>query len=248
MTEPGDEIETLRAERDELREALRRRTTMLHGPISAILFKLWASSLPEEMTRTIDDRIAPVRWATGWSPYVKQPPRYASHPSPEEKRARRGLPAGPHPIVELLRGKSQESSDIDDLRAERHALRRAVDHQIIMFQGALSNLYLQWREVDGDPADVAFLYGVFQKARPSVPALLASDGVPGWLDGWFTGTEQQPYVGMRVSEALVAAQSDDVGEIRLVDLPLRTDFPLDYDPHRLNLAVSVDRVLRAGFF
>ena len=58
------------------------------------------------------------------------------------------------------------------------------------------------------PADVAFLYGVFQRARGATPALVTSGGVPEWLDGWFTSTEQQAYVGMRVREAATAAESD----------------------------------------
>ena len=248
MTEPGVENETLRAERDDLREALRHRTAMMRGAISQIHFKQSVRKYPEEMACAIDDRIAPVRWAAGWSPYVRRPPRYESHPTPEEKRVQRGLPDGLHPVVELLRRQDRESCDIDDLQAELDELRRAVDHQIAMFQEALSNIYLQWRHADGDPADVAFLYGVFQRARGGTPALLTSDGVPEWLDGWFASTEQQAYVGMRVREAATAAESDDIDEIRLIDLPLRADFPLDYDANRLNLAVSEDRVIRAGFF
>jgi hypothetical protein len=248
VTEPSDEIEALRAERDELREALRHRTGMLHGAISKILLKQSAPSCPEEMARTIDDRIAPVRWAAGWAPYVRRPPRYESRPSPDERRSERGLPAGPHPVMDLLHPQHEEASDIDDLRTERDELRQAVEHQIIMFQEALSNLYLSQRDADGDPVDVAFLYEVFEKARGTPPAILTPDGLPQWLDGWFTSTKQQPYVAMTMREAVVAAEHNDVDEIRLILLPLRSDFPLDYQPNRLNLAGSEDRVIRAGFF
>ena len=43
----------------------------------------------------------------------------------------------------------------------------------------------------------------------------------------------------------------DIDEIRLIDLPLSAEFsPFshDYDANRLNLVVSEDRVIRAGFF
>ncbi len=53
---------------------------------------------------------------------------------------------------------------------------------------------------------------------------------------------------MTMREAVAAAQRDDIGELRLIYLPLRADFPLDYQPKRLNLAGSEERVVRAGFF
>jgi hypothetical protein len=243
MTEPGDEIEVLRAEREELRVALRRRTGMLHGAISKILLKQSEPSFPEEMARTIDDRIAPVRWAAGWAPYVRRPPRYESHPTPDERRVQRGLPTGAHPVMELVRQQRPDASDIDELRAERDELREALEHQIIMFQEALSNLYLSRRDADGHPVDVAFLYEVFEKACGTSPAILTPDGLPQWLDVWFTSTEQQPYVGMTMPEAVVEAELDDVDEVRLIHLPLRSDFRLDY--HRTG---STSRARRTGSF
>ena len=70
MTEPVNEIEALRAERDELRERVDRITGALGGAVSRILWYYAVSSVPEDLARTIDDRIAPVRWATGWPPYL----------------------------------------------------------------------------------------------------------------------------------------------------------------------------------
>ena len=152
MTEPGVEKETLRAERDDLREALRHRTAMMRGAISQIHFKQWVRKYPEEMACAIDDRIPPVRWAAGGSPYVRRPPRYESHPSLQRRSDSKGAcRMGYTQSVHLLWRQDWESCDIDDLQAELDELRRAVDHQIAMFQEALSNIYLQWRHADGDP-------------------------------------------------------------------------------------------------
>jgi hypothetical protein len=114
------------------------------------MYVAWKPSDPEdkarirEMARTIDDRIAPVRWAAGWPPYLNRPPCYEPDESPERRRALRGLPEGEHPAVELIQRKYAETSDVDTLRAERDELREAVDHQIIMRQVAVSNIYLLW--------------------------------------------------------------------------------------------------------
>jgi len=66
MTEPVEDVEALRAERDELREALRRTLENLRAAISDIL--LMQHVVPEEMARHIDQRLPVLRRAAGWLP------------------------------------------------------------------------------------------------------------------------------------------------------------------------------------
>ena len=68
-------------------------------------------------------------------------------------------------------------------------------------------------------------------------------------DSWFDRHEpafELPYVGMSRQEA----RSDGVAEIRVMEIPLRsnTAFTADLRPHRLNLLVVEGRVVRAAFF
>ena len=72
-------------------------------------------------------------------------------------------------------------------------------------------------------------------------------------DSWFARHEpafELPYVGMSRQEARSAASSDGVAEIRVMEIPLRsnTAFTADLRPHRLNLLVVEGRVVRAAFF
>ena len=56
------------------------------------------------------------------------------------------------------------------------------------------------------------------------------------------------YVGMEESEAVIAAERNEVSEVRVFRLPFRSAYRLDYKPERLNLAIVEDRVIRAAFF
>jgi hypothetical protein len=76
---------------------------------------------------------------------------------------------------------------------------------------------------------------------------------PPFFDEMFARHEPDvalPYVGMRRTEALSAAASSGVVEVRVIDLPfpLNTFLFNDLRPGRLNLLVIEDRVRRAAFF
>ena len=142
MIEPTNEIEALCAERDELRERLERITGTLGGNVSQILWYYAVSSVPEDLARTIDDRIAPVRWATGWPPYIDRPRHYEPDGTAEERRVRRGLPLGRHPNEELLFRANLEPFDLETLRSERDELQEALEYHIGLRQVVISNMYV----------------------------------------------------------------------------------------------------------
>jgi hypothetical protein len=77
--------------------------------------------------------------------------------------------------------------------------------------------------------------------------------VPPFFDEMFARHEPDvalPYVGMHRAEALSAANSSGVVEVRVIDLLLPPNTLLfnDLRPERLNLLVIEDRVQRAAFF
>jgi hypothetical protein len=59
-----------------------------------------------------------------------------------------------------------------------------------------------------------------------------------------------PYVGMRRVEALSAADSDGIAQVRVIDIPAPPNSALTADlrSKRLNLVIVDDRVVRAAFF
>jgi hypothetical protein len=274
MTEPVNEIEALRAERGELRERLFRITGTLGGAVSQILWYYWVSSVPEDLARTIDDRIAPVRWATGWEPYVDRTRGYEPDGTAEERRARRGLPLGPHPHEELLFRTNLDLFDLETLRSERDELQEALEYHIGLRQVAISNMFVLYEAApervrrhqhdrmarvmrsfgrppydDGhrnvDKAEVTDV--LLGNLAPPI-AVVTSDGIPRWLDGWFTNTEYERYCGMATQEAVEEAERDGIVDVRLIAIPFEPPFHFDYKPGRLNLAISEERVIRADCF
>ena len=89
---------------------------------------------------------------------------------------------------------------------------------------------------------------VLLRSLASPIAVVTSDGMPRWLDGWFTSREYQRYWGMATQEAVEDAERDGIVDVRLIAIPFEPPFHFDYKPRRLNLAISEERVIRADCF
>ena len=98
---------------------------------------------------------------------------------------------------------------------------------------------------DADKAEVTDV--ILQNLAPPI-AVVTSDDVPRWLDGWFTSTECPRYLGMATQDAVEDAERDGIVDVRLIAIPFEPPFHFDYKPGRLNLAISEDRVIRADCF
>jgi hypothetical protein len=75
--------------------------------------------------------------------------------------------------------------------------------------------------------------------------------MPTWLDDWFSryeGSEVLTYVNMQRDEALSAAASNGVSQIRTIEIPSNAALTADLRPKRLILAIIDGRVIRAAFF
>jgi hypothetical protein len=73
-----------------------------------------------------------------------------------------------------------------------------------------------------------------------------------FLDRWFSRAEAEAgllrYVGMPRDEAVHAAESEEVRQVRIIEISSGLPLTADYRPSRLNLAIQDDRVVRAAFF
>lgn len=77
---------------------------------------------------------------------------------------------------------------------------------------------------------------------------VSQDGIPLILDGWFTASPEQRYLGLLEDDAIAAAESIGITEIRLFHAPSIGVWMKDYLPKRLNFVIAENRVIRAAFF
>ena len=124
MTESADEIETRRAERDDLRADRDKLRGSLWGAYQMVCGAItdtytYQSALPDAEAHEVDERLVPVRRAIGWDPY-------RNRACPAEAWAPMAQPS-----LEAVLGRHYEdNADKETLEVEVEELREAVKQRI----------------------------------------------------------------------------------------------------------------------